>query len=414
MPLGLIALALGGFGIGLNEFVVTGLLPSMATDFAVSPSTAGWIVTGYAFSVAIGAVAITSLVGHLPRKPVLLGLVVLFIIGNVICAMAPTFPIMLIGRVVAAMCQGAYYGIGAVVAGSLVAPNKKAYAIAIMFTGLTVANVLGVPMGTFIGLEYGWRATFWAISGIGVLAFGGIALAIPYQARSGGEGLRSELAVFKSAQVWLSLALTALTYGGLFGSFAYISYVLTDVSGFSSGTVPWLLVLLGIALFIGNLLGGKAADKALDKTLTFLLVAIIIILVAFSLVASNPVAAVIALILMGGFGFGTIPGLQMRVIKYAHDESALVSGANIGAFNLGIGFGAWLGGVTIAAGLGYTSSIWSGAPVVGLGLLALIYARILGRRTRTSPSRLVKVASSDGTAPTPTSDASVVTRSNDS
>jgi len=382
MPLGLIALAIGGFGIGLTEFVILGLLPEVAADFAVSEAAAGWFITGYALAVAVGALALTAAVTRLPRKQVLIGLLVLFIVGNALSALAETYTLMLVGRIVAALCHGAFFGIGAVVAGNMVAPNKKAGAIAIMFTGLTLANVLGVPFGTLLGQSLGWRSTFWAITIIGVVALVGIATLVPAQrTTAAAPSLRNELGAFRSAQVWLSLSVTILGYGGMFGAFTYIAYTLTEVSGFSSTTVPWLLIVFGVGLFIGNLVGGKAADRALDKTLIVLIGALTLILVFFALTASSPIATIFSLVLMGGFGFATVPGLQMRVMKYAGSATTLVSGANIGAFNVGNALGAWVGGLTISAGLGYTSPIWAGAGIAAAGLVVMVFAAVSARRT---------------------------------
>lgn len=381
MPLGLIALAIGGFGIGLTEFVILGLLPEVASDFAVSEAAAGWFITGYALAVAVGALALTAAVTRLPRKRVLIGLLVLFIVGNALSALAETYTLMLVGRIVAALCHGAFFGIGAVVAGNMVAPNKRAGAIAIMFTGLTLANVLGVPFGTLLGQSLGWRSTFWAITIIGVVALVGIATLVPTQRTVGdAPSLRAELGAFRSAQVWLSLSVTILGYGGMFGAFTYIAYTLTEVSGFSSTTVPWLLIVFGVGLFVGNLVGGKAADRALDKTLIVLIGALTLILVFFALTASSPVATIFSLVLMGGFGFATVPGLQMRVMKYAGSATTLVSGANIGAFNVGNALGAWVGGLTISAGLGYTSPIWAGAGIAAAGFVVIVFAAAAARR----------------------------------
>jgi DHA1 family inner membrane transport protein len=380
MPLGLIALAIGGFGIGLTEFVILGLLPEVAADFGVTEAAAGWFITGYALAVAVGALALTAAVTRLPRKQVLMGLLVLFIVGNLLSAIADTYSLMMVGRVVAALCHGAFFGIGAVVAGNMVSPNKKAGAIAIMFTGLTLANVLGVPLGTLLGQSLGWRSTFWAITAIGVVALVGIATLVPAQGRGEATSLRSEIAAFRSTQVLLSLSITILGYGGMFGAFTYIAYTLTEVSGFASTTVPWLLIVFGVGLFVGNLVGGKAADRALDPTLIVLLSALTVVLVFFALTASSPVATVVSLVLMGGFGFATVPGLQMRVMKYAGSATTLVSGANIGAFNVGNALGAWVGGLTITAGLGYTSPIWAGAGIAAAGLAVMLVAALVSRR----------------------------------
>ena len=377
MPAGLIALALGGFGIGLTEFVIAGLLPEVAADFHVDAAAAGWLISGYALAVAVGAIGLTAAVTRLPRKTVLLGLMVLFIIGNAISALATDYPAMLVGRVVAALCHGAFFGIGSVVAAGMVEPDRKARAIAIMFTGLTAANVLGVPFGTLLGQQFGWRSTFWAITAIGVLALVGVAVLVPRSAgrppgaEGDSTGLRGELRAFRSGQLWLSLVATVLGFGGMFGAFTYIAFTLTGLSGFPPTAVPWLLILFGIGLFAGNAVGGRLADRSIDGTLTVVLAALAVILGLFAVVAPVPVAAVIALVLMGAAGFATVPALQLRVLRSAEAAPTLASGANIAAFNVGNALGAWLGGLTIAAGLGYASPLWVGAAMT-IGALVVI------------------------------------------
>ncbi|MFD1811729.1 MFS transporter [Rhodococcus gannanensis] len=385
MPLGLLALALGGFGIGLTEFVIMGLLPEVAGDFGVTEATAGHLISGYALAVAVGGVVLTAAAGRFDRKRVLMGLLVLFIAGNALSALAPTYDVMLAGRIVAALCHGAFFGIGAVVAADLVAPGKRAGAIAMMFTGLTLANVLGVPMGTFIGQQFGWRSTFWVITAIGVAALIGIATLVPASAGRGATGgLRTELRAFRSPQVWFSIAITILGFGGMFGAFTYIAYTLTEVGGFASTTVPWLLVLFGAGLVLGNTLGGRAADRALTATLVTTLVALTAVLVVFASTADSKPATVVSLVLMGAFGFATVPGFQMRIMNHAAAAPTMASGANIAAFNVGNALGAWLGGLAIAAGLGFTAPIWIGAGVTAAGLLVLLIATAVERRSTTS------------------------------
>ncbi|MDR7084484.1 DHA1 family inner membrane transport protein [Arthrobacter ginsengisoli] len=384
MPIGLIALALGGFGIGLTEFVIMGLLPEVAADFQVSEATAGWLISGYALAVVVGALLLTAAVTRFERRPVLAVLMVLFIAGNLVSALAPDYWLMMLGRIIAALAHGAFFGIGAVVAASMVAPTKKAGAIAIMFTGLTAANVLGVPFGTMLGQAAGWRSTFWAITGIGVLALVGILALVP---RTGaGEaapgGLRGELRAFRSRQVWLSILVTILGYGGMFGAFTYIAFTLTEVTGFSASTVPWLLILFGVGLFVGNTVGGRAADRNVDRTLLVALSALVVVLVVFALTAGSQPMTIASMVLLGGFGFATVPGLQMRVMKYATTAPTLASGANIGAFNVGNALGAWMGGVTITAGLGYTSPIWAGAGITLLGLAVMVFASAAAAKRR--------------------------------
>lgn len=375
MPLGLLALAIGGFGIGLTEFVIMGLLPEVATDFAVTESAAGWLISGYALSVAVGAIGLTAAVTRLNRKHVLMGLMLLFIAGNLASALAGTYELMMVGRIVAALSHGAFFGIGSVVAASLVAPSRQAAAIAMMFTGLTAANVLGVPFGTFLGQQLGWRSTFWAITAIGLVALVGMATLVPSRSATATTGgLRHELKAFAHPQVWFSLLITILGFGGMFGAFTYIAYTLTEVSGFATGTVPWLLVLFGVGLFAGNTLGGKAADRSVSATLIAVLAALTAVLVIFAITAPSQIMTVVSLALMGAFGFATVPGLQMRIMQYAGQAPTLASGANIAAFNVGNALGAWIGGVTITAGLGYTSTLWDGAMLSFAGLLVLLIA----------------------------------------
>lgn len=383
MPLGLIALAIGAFGIGLTEFVIMGLLPEVAADFSVTEASAGWLISGYALSVVVGALLLTAATTRLPRKPVLLGLLVLFIAGNVLTALSPDYGVAMAGRIVAALSHGAFFGIGSVVAADLVAPEKKARAIAIMFTGLTAANVFGVPFGTFLGQQFGWRSTFWVISVIGVVALVGIgALVRAPRGVGAGVSLRQELSAFRSGQVWLSLLVTILAYGGMFGAFTYIAYTLTSVTGFASAAVPWLLVLFGLGLVAGNAIGGRLADRSVDRTLLWFIAALAAVLVAFGLLAGSQPATMVILVLMGGFGFGTVPALQSRIMHYAGGAPTLASGANIGAFNVGNALGAWAGGVGISAGLGYTSPIWIGAALTTSALGVMLVAVHLAARTR--------------------------------
>ncbi|GAB3107219.1 MFS transporter [Janibacter alkaliphilus] len=387
LPAGLLALALGGFGIGLTEFVIAGLLPDVAGDFGVDEATAGWLISGYALSVAVGALLVTAAVTRFPRRQVLLALMVLFIAGNTLSAVAATYEVMLAGRVVAALCHGAYFGIGSVVAASLVSPARKAAAIAVMFTGLTTANVLGVPFGTLLGQQLGWRSTFWAITAIGVVALVAIATLVPREA--GGRStasLRQEAGAFREPQVWLSLLITVLGFGGMFGAFTYIAYTLTGVSGFAASTVPWLLVLFGGGLVVGNILGGRGADRSVSGTITLTLALLTLVLAGFALTAGSQALTVLSLVAMGAVGFATVPPLQTRVMRWAGEAQTLASGANIGAFNLGNAIGAWIGGMTISAGLGYTSPLWVGSAMAGLALLTALVADRRARRRAARPA----------------------------
>lgn len=378
IPAGLFALALGGFGIGLTEFVVAGLLPDIAGQLHISEAASGWIISAYALAVAIGAFAVTIATARMPRKRVLLLLVVLFILGNAVCALAPSYALLLVGRIVAALCHGAFFGTGAVVATSLVTPDRKARAIGLMFTGLTVANVLGVPAGTLVGEHYGWRATFAAITGIGVLVLAGIAFLVP--ADAGGTQplqLAAEARALRAPQVWLSLAVTVFGFGGMFGAFSLISYPLTRLSGYENSALPWLLVLFGAGLVIGNIAGGRAADRSRDPSLLVGLIALTVAMAVFAATASNPVLAAILLFLMGVFGFGITPGIQARVLDYAPGAATLASSANIAAFNVGNALAAWLGAT--ALGYGDASPLVVGAVMAVIATGLLLVARSLRR-----------------------------------
>jgi len=384
MPAALLALAISAFGIGTTEFVIMGLLPEVAADFGVSIPSAGLLISGYALGVVVGAPVLTALASRVPRKTVLVALMGLFIAGNVLSALAPSYGLLMTGRVVAALSHGAFFGVGSVVAASLVAPAKQASAIALMFTGLTVANVLGVPAGTALGQAFGWRSTFWVVSALGVVGAIGILALVPHQPKSDNVGLRGELAVFRRPQVWLALAMTALGFAGVFASFTYIAPMMTEVAGFSSGAVTWLLVLFGAGLFAGNLLGGKAADRKLMPSLYVILAALALVLVAFVFTAHAKVPAAITIALFGAAGFATVPPLQARVMAKAEGAPALASAANIAAFNLGNAGGAWLGGQAIGAGLGYTAPNWIGAVLAAAGLAVALVSGLLDRKTPAS------------------------------
>ncbi|MFD8919727.1 MFS transporter [Streptomyces sp. NPDC059569] len=381
MPLALLALAIGAFGIGTTEFVIMGLLPEVAADYGVTIPTAGLLVTGYALGVVLGAPLMTVLGTRIPRKRMLMLLMGLFVVGNVLSALAPSFGLMLTGRVVASLAHGAFFGIGSVVAAGLVAPEKKAGAIAMMFTGLTVANVVGVPFGTFLGQSAGWRATFLVVAGLGVLGLAGIAKLVPEQPRPEGVRIRHELAAFRNAQVLLAMAMTVLGFGGVFAAITYITPMMTETAGFADSSVTWLLVLFGLGMVAGNLIGGRFADRRLMPLLYVSLGSLAVVLALFSFTAHNKVAAAVTLTLIGALGFATVPPLQKRVLDQASAAPTLASAVNIGAFNLGNALAAWLGGIVIAAGLGYTAPNWVGAALAGSALVLAVVSSALERRT---------------------------------
>jgi DHA1 family inner membrane transport protein len=381
MPPALIALALGAFGIGTTEFVIAGLLPDVAGDFGVSIPTAGLLISGYALGVAIGAPLVTAATTRLPRKAVLLGLMAVFIAGNLLSALAPSYAVLMAGRIVSSLSHGAFFGVGSVVAAGLVAPERRASAIALMFTGLTAANVLGVPLGTFLGQQLGWRSTFWVVTALGAIAFAGIVALVPRQPADPDANLRRELAVFRRGRVWLALATTALGFGGVFAAFTFIAPMMTELAGFSDGAVTWLLMLFGAGLVAGNLVGGRLADRALMKSLYGILAALVAVLVVLTVTAHSQAGSIVTIALLGFTGFATVPPLQTRMMQQAEGAPTLASAANIGAFNVGNAAGAWLAGLTLDAGWGYTSPSWVGAALVAAGLAAAVLSGRLDRRS---------------------------------
>lgn len=403
MPLALLALAIGAFGIGTTEFVIMGLLPEVAAGYGVSIPTAGFLVTGYALGVVLGAPLMTVLGTRVPRKRMLMLLMGLFVIGNVLSALAPAFGVMLAGRVVASLAHGAFFGIGAVVAAELVAPDKKAGAIAMMFTGLTVANVVGVPLGTLVGQHLGWRVTFLIVAALGVLGLLGIARLVPDLPRPEGVRIRHEIAAFRNVQVLLAMGMTVLGFGGVFAAITYITPMMTNVAGFADASVTWLLVLLGLGMVAGNLVGGRFADRALMPMLYTSLGALALVLALFTVTAHTEAGAAVTLFLIGALGFATVPPLQKRVLDQAAGAPTLASAVNIGAFNLGNALAAWLGGLVIAAGLGWTAPNWVGAALAASALVLALVSGALERRTGTragadGDSRLIAAGAPEAAA----------------
>ncbi|RCH66465.1 MFS transporter [Streptomyces sp. SDr-06] len=382
MPLALLALAIGAFGIGTTEFVIMGLLPEVAGTFDVSIPTAGYLVSGYAVGVMLGAPLMTILGTKISRKRMLMLLMGFFIVGNVLSAAAPVFGLMLAGRVVASLAHGAFFGIGSVVAADLVAPEKKAGAIAMMFTGLTVANVVGVPIGTLVGQQVGWRATFYVVAALGVVGLLGVAKLVPDMPKAEGVRLRHEIAAFRNVQVLLAMAMTVLGFGGVFAAITYITPMMTNVAGYADASVTWLLVLFGLGMVAGNLVGGRFADRALMPLLYVSLSGLALVLALFTVAAHDKVTSAVMVFLIGALGFATVPPLQKRVLDQASGAPTLASAVNIGAFNLGNALSAWLGGIVIAAGLGYTAPNWVGAALAASAVALAFVSSALERRTR--------------------------------
>jgi DHA1 family inner membrane transport protein len=386
MPIALLALTAGAFGIGTTEFVIMGLLLQVSNDLHVSITAAGLLISGYALGVAVGAPLLTIATRRLPRKTVLLALMAIFTLGNLACALAPNYEMLMAARVITSLAHGTFFGVGAVVATGLVAPERRASAIAIMFTGLTAATLLGVPAGAWLGLHYGWRATFWAVTVIGVLAFAVLALFVPrVKAEAAPASVRDELAVLARGQVLLGLAMTVLGYAGVFVVFTYIQPLLTQVTGVAESAVSPILLVFGAGLAAGNLLGGRLADRATMPAVLGTLVALAAVLGAMQFAIGTPFAAVAFVGLLGIAAFATVAPMQLRVLEKATGAGQnLASSLNIAAFNLGNALGAWIGGVVIDHGPGLRALGWVAALLTLAGLAIALWSRSLDRRDHTA------------------------------
>lgn len=374
MPIALLALAMSAFAIGTTEFVIMGLLPEVADSLSISIPTAGWLISGYALGVAIGAPVMALLTIRLPRKLSLSLLMVIFIIGNMLCAVALSYHFLMLARIITALCHGAFFGIGAVVAASLVPEGRKASAVALMFTGLTLANVLGVPLGTAFGQLYGWRATFWGVAGIGIVAFIALIISLPAQKNASATDLGREVRALANRMLWLSLSMTVFFAAAMFALFSYVAPLLLDVTGLSPEGVSWTLFLMGAGLTAGNLIGGRLADwrVSVSLMLSFSLIAIFSLL--FHWTSHGTWLAEITLFLWSIAAFATVPALQFNVLAYGQNAPNLVSTLNIAAFNVGNALGAWVGGRMIAGGYGLTSVPVTAAALALIGLLLCLFA----------------------------------------
>jgi len=380
MPLALLALALSAFAIGTTEFVIVGLLPTMAEDLNVSLPSAGLLVSLYALGVAVGAPVLTALTSSWNRKHLLLALMGLFVIGNLVAWQAPSYEALMSARIITGLAHGVFFSIGSTIATGLVAKEKGASSIAIMFTGLTVALVTGVPIGTYIGQIFGWQATFLTVSVLGLLAMLGSALLVPNNlARAKPAKITAQFKVLTQPRLLLVYAITAVGYGGTFIAFTFLAPILEQVSGFKANTIGVILLAYGVSVAIGNIWGGKMADKLGPiKALTIIFTGLAAILLIFSFSAPNPISAMLTIMIWGAFAFGNVPGLQVYVVKlaeqYTPDAVDVASGLNIAAFNLGIALGAWLGGLIVES-YGLMHTPWIGAAMV---FLALVLTRLSG------------------------------------
>lgn len=380
MPIALLALTLSAFAIGTTEFVIVGLVPTIAQDMGVSLPSAGLLVSLYALGVAIGAPVLTALTGRWNRKAVLLTIMSLFVIGNLLAWMAPNYESLITARILTGLAHGVFFSIGSTIATSLVPKEKEASAIAIMFTGLTVALVTGVPLGTWIGQNFGWNATFLVVSALGLVALIGSALLVPSNLKKAVPAtISQQLSVLTQPRLLLVYAMTAVGYGGTFVAFTYLVPILEQVSGFESSFISLIMLVYGVSVAVGNIWGGRLADRLGPiKALYIIFTALALVLLAFTFTAGNQVTAVMTVLIWGAFAFGNVPGLQVYVVqlaeRYTPQAVDVASGLNIAAFNVGIALGSLMGGAIID-GMSLMDTPWIGALIV---VLALLLTRLSG------------------------------------
>ncbi|MBW9055041.1 MFS transporter [Rhizobium mesosinicum] len=379
MPLALLVLALSSFAIGTTEFVIMGLLPEVAADLSVTIPEAGWLVTGYALAVAFGAPVMAVSTATLKRRSALIMLMAFFIAGNLLCAIAPNYWVLMIARIVTALCHGAFFGIGSVVAANLVSEDRKARAVALMFTGLTLANVLGVPLGTAIGQAFGWRFTFWVVTAIGIVTIAGLIAILPKDKQEAQSSILLEIAALRNIRLWMALSVTVFFAASMFTLFTYIAPLLRDITGVSPEGVTWTLFLIGVGLTAGNLIGGKLADWRLGTALAAIFAAIALTSAIFFYTSRFVVPAEITLFLWAAATFAAVPALQVGVVGFGKDAPNLVSTINIGAFNTGNALGAWVGGVVIDAGFNLDRVPLAAAGMALIGLAATVLTYLSGR-----------------------------------
>jgi DHA1 family inner membrane transport protein len=377
----LLALALGGFAIGTTEFASMGVLPDIAGSLDVTIPAAGHAITAYALGVVVGAPAFAVLGARLPRKAFLLALMAAISLANLASALAPTFPLLVLARFASGLPHGAYFGIAAVVASTLVPPQRRARAVALTMAGLTVANVVGVPLTTLLGQAFGWRSTYVTVVAIGLLTLLAVELLVPRVMAHEGASPRQELSALRLPQVWLTLLLGAVGFGGLFAVYSYITPTLTEVAGFPKAGVAVAIALFGVGMTLGNLVGGRLADWSVVRTLVIAPTAVIVVQLSFVLTAHTVVTAAATLFLLGLVSSASIPALMARLLDVSRDGKALAATLNHSSLNVANALGAWLGGLVIAAGLGYTAPAVVGAALSALGLGVLAWSVALERRS---------------------------------
>ncbi len=374
----ILALAAGAFGIGVTEFAPMGLLPVIAQDLGVSIPSAGLLISAYALGVMIGAPLMTLTTGRVPRRTLLIALAAIFTVGNLLSAISTGYEMLLVSRIITSLNHGAFFGVGSIVAAGLVSPDKRAGAVAAMFMGLTIANVVGVPLATWAGDVLGWRAAFWGIAVLGVVTMAALRFTLPKLPAPVGGNALAEIRVLAHGPVLGALGLTVLGSSAMFTVFTYVAPILREETGASLGFITAMLVTYGVGLTVGNWLGGKFADRSVDRTLIVTLASLSAVLVALAFLMPFAAPTAILVFIWGVASFALVPPLQVRVMAAAADAPNLASAVNIGAFNLGNAIGAAVGGAVIASGLGYPAVSLAGAVMAALGLGAVLLARRSG------------------------------------
>ncbi len=377
----MLALALGGFGIGTTEFVTMGLLPDIAHAMNVSEPTAGHAVSAYALGVVIGAPVLAALCARVPRKRLLIALMIAFTVGNAATVVAPSFQSLVVARFVSGLPHGAYFGVASLAAATLAPAGQRAKAVAAVMLGLSAANVVGVPAATWLGQHLGWRDAFVVVVLIGITTVAALARFVPELTGMKTTNPMTELGALRRSQVLLTLAVGAVGFGGMFAVYTYITTTLTDVAGMSLGLVPLVLMLFGLGMVAGNIVGGVLADRGVDRAVFFAMVAMVVVLAGFVAAAHNPFTAAVGAFLVGATGAALAPGLQTRLMDVAADAQTLAAALNHAALNIANAAGAWLGGLVIAAGLGYTAPAAVGAGLAVVGTLLFVVTVWVGRRT---------------------------------
>ncbi len=400
MPVAVYILGLSVFALGTSEFMLSGLLPPIADDMKVSIPQAGLLISAFAIGMVVGAPLLAVATLRLPRRTTLIALISVFGLGQIAGALAPTYEVLFVSRVVSALACAGFWAVGAAVAIAMVPVNQRAQAMAVMIGGLSVANVLGVPLGAFLGEHLGWRSAFWAVGAASTVALVGVATRIPHiPLPEKRPELKRELAIYRDRQVWLAIVITALAAGGVFCAFSYLAPLLTDVAGLDSGWVPWILGLFGVGALIGTMIGGRVADAHLFGVMLSGITASTVFLVALALFASSQVAVVALAFLLGLSAFFTAPALNARMFNVAGAAPTLAGATTTAAFNLGNTSGPWLGGTVIDLDFGFASTAWAGAAMTALALAAVGMALRLqrgdGGRTR-SRSRLIAKSAARG------------------